>query len=96
MQELNPSREGAMERRNYCCHACGKYFPLPSKLKRHMQSERHKMFAGRLELLHPSDSESRANSEDPMSFQATPLQLNSAQNPEETIDFYMVKLLYLL
>jgi len=33
------------------CHACEKEFPHPSKLQRHLETQRHKMFAGRLELL---------------------------------------------
>ena len=64
-----------------------------------MQSERHKMFTGRLELLqsHPSgsDSESRGNeittnSEEPLSFETISLQVNPALNPEEAIGFHMV------
>ena len=38
------------------CHACEKRFPYPSKLRRHLESRRHKMLAGMLELLNLAES----------------------------------------
>ena len=37
-------------------HACEKRFSHPAKLQRHLETLRHKMFAGRLELLNRTDS----------------------------------------